>query len=214
MEKEIDYKNLDQEGLKFLATSGRPIAGSSLTNPKESAYAWEQPPEFTNLQEATEALFVEITEPETMNALLDLIENKLSIGQISEIILTDGFQKGMFNPDLMLLLIEPTMYMLIYIAEKAGITDYVTYVEENEESEEDVDMQESEIDNIIQQAKENLVPIENKGKLKTILSEEVVSRLEELEVPSRSLLEKTDEEEILEVEEEQPMTSLLSREAQ
>jgi|TARA_R110000851_G_scaffold181342_1_gene329026 hypothetical protein len=214
MEKEIDYENLDQEGLKFLATSGRPIAGSSLTNPKESAYAWEQPPQFTNLQEATQALFVEITEPETMNALLDLIENQLSIGQISEIILTDGFQRGLFNPDLMLLLIEPMMYMLIYLAEKAGITDYVTYAEEDEEDEEDSDTQESELDNVIEQAKENLVPIQNKNNLKKVLSEEVVSRLEELEVPSRSLLEKTDEEEILEVEEEQPMTSLLSREAQ
>lgn len=214
MEKEIDYENLDQEGLKFLATSGRTIAGSSLTNPKESAYAWEQPPQFTNLQEATQALFVEITEPETMNALLDLIENQLSIGQISEIILTDGFQRGLFNPDLMLLLIEPMMYMLIYLAEKAGIVDYVTYAEEDEEDEEDSDTQESELDNVIEQAKENLVPIQNKNNLKKVLSEEVVSRLEELEVPSRSLLEKTDEEEILEIEEEQPMTSLLSREAQ
>jgi hypothetical protein len=31
------------------------------------------------------------------------------------------FNKGIFNPDMMLNLLEPTMYMLMAIAEKAGI---------------------------------------------------------------------------------------------
>ena len=36
-------------------------------------------------------------------------------------VLTDGFRTGKFNPDMMLNLLEPTMYMLMAIAEKSGI---------------------------------------------------------------------------------------------
>ena len=43
------------------------------------------------------------------------------VNTIAEVVLTDGFRKGKFNPDMMLNLLEPTMYMLMAIAEKAGV---------------------------------------------------------------------------------------------
>ena len=38
--------------------------------------------------------------------------------------------EGLYNPDLMLLLIEPTLYLLIAIADYGDIRDYVLYSEE------------------------------------------------------------------------------------
>ena len=47
------------------------------------------------------------------------------VNTIAEVVLTDGFRKGKFNPDMMLNLLEPTMYMLMAIAEKSGIEPIV-----------------------------------------------------------------------------------------
>ena len=124
---EVEYKDFDQEGLDFLANNGRPIPGSSLTNSPDTPYPWEQPPQFTELSPAIDALFLELTEHEAYHSIMDLVRNGVPVGDIAQVILTDGFQKGMFNPDLMMLLIEPTMYMIIAFAEKAGIDDYITY---------------------------------------------------------------------------------------
>jgi len=67
----------DQEGLEYLSTSGRPIPGSSLANSPESPFPWEQPPQYTELQPAQDAIFLEITEPEAYHSLMELIRNDL-----------------------------------------------------------------------------------------------------------------------------------------
>ena len=199
MANEVEYKNLDQDGLEFLANNGRPIPGSSLTNSPDAPYAWEQPPQFVELQPAIDALFLELTEPEAYHSSMDLVKNGVPIADIAQVILTDGFQKGMWNPDLMLLLIEPTMYMLIAFAEKAGIQDYVTYQgEENEESDEEEQL--TGIEQAISIAEDRIVPKAKAG----VFPKEIEKRLEEFTPPEQpSLLEKT---------ETNQSTSLLDRE--
>ena len=184
--EEKEYKNFDQDGLEFLANNGRPIPGSSLTNSPESKYAWEQPPQFVELQPAIDALFIELTEPEAYHSTMDLVRNEVPIADIAQVILTDGFQKGMWNPDLMLLLIEPTMYMIIAFAEKAGIQDYVTYQgEENEESDEDEQL--TGIEQAISIAEDKIVPKAKAG----VFPKEIEERLEQFTPPEQpSLLEK------------------------
>ena len=49
------------------------------------------------------------------------MSNGIPVNTISQVMLREGFNKGKFNPDMMLNLLEPTMYMLMAIAEKAGI---------------------------------------------------------------------------------------------
>jgi hypothetical protein len=44
-----------------------------------------------------------------------------------------GYTQGLWNPDLMLLLIEPTLYLLIAIADYADIKDYVLYEGEEDD---------------------------------------------------------------------------------
>tara|TARA_S200002703_G_scaffold153124_1_gene154308 strand:+ start:1848 stop:2450 length:603 start_codon:yes stop_codon:yes gene_type:complete len=187
MANEVEYKNLDQDGLEFLANNGRPIPGSSLTNSPDAPYAWEQPPQFVELQPAIDALFLELTEPEAYHSSMDLVKNGVPIADIAQVILTDGFQKGMWNPDLMLLLIEPTMYMLIAFAEKAGIQDYITYQgEENEESDEEEQL--TGIEQAISIAEDKIVPKAKAG----VFPKEIEKRLEDFTPPEQpSLLEKT-----------------------
>ena len=187
MANEVEYKNLDQDGLEFLVNNGRPIPGSSLTNSPDAPYAWEQPPQFVELQPAIDALFLELTEPEAYHSSMDLVKNGVPIADIAQVILTDGFQKGMWNPDLMLLLIEPTMYMLIAFAEKAGIQDYITYQgEENEESDEEEQL--TGIEQAISIAEDRIVPKAKAG----VFPKEIEKRLEDFTPPEQpSLLEKT-----------------------
>lgn len=183
---EVEYKNFEQEGLDFLANRGRPIPGQSLTNSPDEAYAWEKTPQFTNLQSATDALFVELTEPEVYDSVLTMIERGESIANVAQVILYDGFQKGMFNPDLMMLLIEPTMYMLMALAEKGGIDDYKIYNGE-EEDEFDEDEQLEGMDKMMDIAKDKLAPKMKSG----VLPRDIETKIEELDIPARpSLLER------------------------
>jgi hypothetical protein len=46
--------------------------------------------------------------------------------------LFSGFNEGKYNPDLMLLMIEPTAYMIMALAERAGI-DYEVMEDDEEE---------------------------------------------------------------------------------
>jgi hypothetical protein len=184
MEKE--YKNFDQEGLEFLANNGRPIPGESLTNSPDNPYPWEQAPQFVELQPATDVLFLELTEPEAYHSTMDLIKSGVSVGDVAQVILTDGFQKGMWNPDLMMLLIEPTMYMIIAFAEKAGIQDYITYQGEDEEPDDDNE-QLAGIEEAINIAQDKIVPKAKAG----IFPKEIEERLEKFTAPEQpSLLEK------------------------
>lgn len=185
---EVNYKNFEQEGLDFLANRGRPIPGQSLTNSPDEPYAWEQSPQFTNLQAATDALFVELTEPEVYDSVLTMIERGESIANVAQIILYDGFQKGMFNPDLMMLLIEPTMYMLMALAEKGGVDDYKLYDDE-EDDEFDEDQQLEGMDKIMDMAKDKLAPKMKSG----VLPRDIEAKIKELDIPARpSLLERQD----------------------
>ncbi len=181
-----NYKDYDQEGLKFLSTNGRPIPGESLTNSPDTPYPWEQPTQFTELEPAIDALFIELTEPEAYHSLLNLIENEVPIGDVTQIVLTDGFQKGMWNPDLLLLLIEPTMYMIMALAEKAGMMDNVIYQGE-EEDVEDQDEQLSSIEKAIDIAQDKIVPKARAG----VLPKNIEEKIEKMTPPREpSLLEK------------------------
>ena len=183
MEK-LKFADYDKEGLDFLANRGRPIPGQSLTNDPDNPYPWESPPEFTNLQSATDALFVELTEPEVYESILNMIQSGESIANVAQIVLYDGFQKGMFNPDLLMLLIEPTMYMLMALSEKAGVDDYKIYDDE-EEDEFDSNEQLEGMDRITSTMKKGVIP------------REIEQKIERLEIPERkSLLERNEQPQI------------------
>jgi hypothetical protein len=117
----------------------RPIPGQSLTNSPDDRYPWEQPPEYTSVRDAREKIFLDMLEPERLKGIQNLMMNDISVNAIAEVILTEGFRKGKFNPDMMLNLLEPTMYMLMAIGEKSGIEPIVeSDGYDDDEDEEDV----------------------------------------------------------------------------
>jgi len=98
-----------------------PIPGESLTTNPEERKPWEQPPKHTEIQPVMEELFISLSRRENFIELLNLLKNNTPIDELAQVILYRGMTEGLFNPDLMLLLIEPTMYLLIAIAEEYDI---------------------------------------------------------------------------------------------
>ena len=107
-----------------------PVPGESLTSPSDMPKAWERPPEHSDVENAMEAIYMELTQEDTLRKLIDMIDSDIPLDEIAQVVLYKGYTEGKFNPDLMLLLIEPTLYLLIAIADYGDIRDYVLYSEE------------------------------------------------------------------------------------
>ena len=99
----------------------RAIPGQSLTNDPASPMPFERAPEFTNMDEAQEYLFEKMTE--NGDAIISLLGKDITVVDIALMALMKGFSGGKWNPDLMMLLIEPAIYIVLFIAEQGGV-DY------------------------------------------------------------------------------------------
>ena len=181
---EMTDQQLNVKGMEYAVNQGNgDIPGQSLTNSPDQPYAWEQPPQLTEVGPALNVIFLELTEPEAYQNILQMLKKDVPIGDITNIILYKGFTQGLWNPDLALLLIEPIMYMLIAIASKAGIQDPVI---DDEPDEMEIGEQQSELDKAINMVKDKVVPKAASGQI----PEEIVERVASLpEQPS--LLEPT-----------------------
>jgi len=199
--KNNEYKKYDLQDLELLATNERPIPGQSLTTNTEQKLPWEGPTQFSDVQSAIDAIFMELTEDEVYFSIIELVNNDLPIGDITKIILYDGFTKGMWNPDLMLLLIEPVMYIILSLAERAGINNPLIYNEERDESSSLEDQAEG-IKELISLVQDKLIPKVQKRNIPA----SIVEKVEEFVPPKQpSLLEQPEETEEL------PRESLLDK---
>ena len=110
-----------------------PIPGESLTTAPDMPKAWERPPQYTSQDKAMEAIYMEITVEDSLRKLINIINDGIPLDEIAQVILYKGYTEGKFSPDLMLVLIEPTIYLLIAIADYADIKDYTLYNEETDD---------------------------------------------------------------------------------
>ena len=115
-----------------------PIPGESLTSSPDNAKSWERPPQYVNEDKAMEALYLLLTDQDKLPSLINLIDSGTPIDEIAQVILYQGYTAGQYNPDLMLAMIEPAIYLLIAIADYAEIKDYVLY--EGEEDDPDTEI--------------------------------------------------------------------------
>lgn len=99
-----------------------PIPGESLTAPPDSPAPYESPPEFTNYDKAVEHLFSLMTG--RGDEIAELANQGLPLEALTMQILFEGFRQGKWNPDLLVLLIEPVLYICLFICEQAGV-DYL-----------------------------------------------------------------------------------------
>jgi|APSaa5957512576_1039674.scaffolds.fasta_scaffold04113_2 hypothetical protein len=99
-----------------------PIAGMSLTQDPSNPQAWEKPPQITDVNEAIlEAIHPLLTNEDKLYQFISLAEEGVPLEFFVNLITYQGFKKGKWNPDVMLLLMEPILYVLIAICLKADI---------------------------------------------------------------------------------------------
>ena len=114
-----------------------PTPGESLTSAPDMPKSWERPPQYVEEDEAMEAVYLELTAEDNLMPLIDLINEGTPLDQIAQVTLYKGYTEGLFSPDLMIMLIEPTLYLLIAIADYAEIKDYTMYNEEIQDEEDE-----------------------------------------------------------------------------
>lgn len=117
----------------------RPIPGQSLTNDPDSPLPFEGPVEFTDQEDVLNYYFELLTAEDKFEDVMDLLEDGTPVMDLVQILLMQGFQEGLFNPDLMLIMAEPLAYLLIALAERQGI-DVEIMSEEDEEGTTDTSM--------------------------------------------------------------------------
>ena len=135
MAEPIDKKLIEREPVGGFDA---PIPGESLTSSPDNAKSWERPSQYVNEDRAMEALYLLLTDQDKLPDLIKLIDSGTPIDEIAQVILYQGYTAGQYNPDLMLSMIEPTLYLLISIADYAEIKDYVLY--EGEEDDPDTEI--------------------------------------------------------------------------
>ena len=149
-----------------------PTPGESLTNSPDMPKQWETPPQYIEEDEAMEAVYLELTAEDNLMPLIDLINDKTPLDQIAQVLLYRGYSKGLYTPDLMLMLAEPTIYLLIAIADYADIKDYVLY--ENEEDDPDGAIYDDDVEPVEADVEE-----EDEGKAEQPKSTEEIVQYEE-----------------------------------
>ena len=114
----------NQEGLDEivnLSSKGGAIPGQSLVNDPSQPYPWEQAPEFANPKDALDYMVATIFQPEPMKEIVGALANGAAVADIAMVMLYAKFTEGKFNPDVLMLLAEPVMYVIMAIGEEANI---------------------------------------------------------------------------------------------
>ena len=192
MAEKIRENQFDEVGVNPF---NAPVPGESLTASPETPKAWERPPEYTDEDEAMMAVYMILTEQDTLRGLIEIISDGIALDELAQVILYKGYTEGKYTPDMMLMLAEPTIYLLISIADYAEIKDYVLYNEEDGDPDTEIpgdDITPIDIDG-------DGIPDEPKTKVepnKDSVSESLLSRIEK-ELPT-----KVEEASVEEIEEE------------
>jgi|TARA_R100000482_G_C5132163_1_gene152767 hypothetical protein len=142
------------ETLQRLAQADRPIPGQSLTNDPENPLPFEKTVVHTELVTAIDDLIVRLCDPDIFHPVVNAMRDGLPVSEMAEQILFEGFAQGQFNPDLMLLLVEPTMYILIALADMVDVEPNIVPEDDADSAEE----QSNALEKAIEVAKDKVVP--------------------------------------------------------
>ena len=183
----LEKNQFDEAGINPF---NAPVPGESLTTSPDTPKSWERPPQFTNEDDAMVEIYLRLTERDKLKSLIGLIDDGIPLDEIAQVVLYKGYTEGQFNPDLMMLLIEPTIYLLISIADYADIKDYVLYEGEEDDSDttlpddniEPIDMDGDGIPDKIKPSKEIKEPTEDSvsASLLSKIKKELPSKIEKI----------------------------------
>ena len=179
-----------QEGIDAITKRGNAIPGQSLTSNPDEPRPFEGAPEFVNFKEALDYTVGELLEKDTYMSIMAAVGDGVPILDLVMQITYVGFRDGRWNPDLMMMLIEPLIYVLMALAEKADI-EY--RIDDEDDEDDDNSMLEEKARNIAAVAKEKMgdtgiIPA-------SAVPVEIVSKIQEAEIPE-SLLAKPEKESV------------------
>ena len=118
--------------------------------------------------------------------------------EIAQTLLFTGFTKGYWNPDLMLILIEPVAYMYMALAERAGIDPVIDLNEDEEEDAEEeffgISKDNEKLKRLQRNLKGNIIPAgvidsEMEEKLETLPTKEEMSLMAEEPVEEKPTID-------------------------
>tara|TARA_R100001509_G_C4884097_1_gene221287 strand:- start:6181 stop:6729 length:549 start_codon:yes stop_codon:yes gene_type:complete len=170
--------------LQSLSETNLPVPGQSLTNDPDTPLPFEQAPVHVELSPAIDDLLVRLCQPEIFQGIVGALADGVPVAEMAEQILFEGFVQGQYNPDLMLLLVEPVMYILISFADMVDIEPRI-----DDEDEDTPEEQLSNIEQAMEKAKENFVPTQVPSSIKT----KVEQLTENIDIKPKSLLSKEEE---------------------
>jgi|TARA_R100001377_G_scaffold2146_1_gene1491 hypothetical protein len=99
-----------------------PVAGQSLTA-EVGARPWQQPAQYSTVEEAFEYYATKITDTKVNESLLDALEMGTPVSSISEILVQSGAMEGKHTIDVSILLLPVIMELIAYVADESGV-DY------------------------------------------------------------------------------------------
>jgi len=177
-----------QEAIDAFVNKGNSIPGQSLTSNPDEPRPFEGAPEFVEFKEALDYTVEQLLEKDTYMSLMAAVSDGVPILDLVMQITYVGFRDGRWNPDLMMMLIEPLIYVMMALAEKADI-EY--RIDDEDDTDDGDSMLEEKARNIASVAKAKMG---DTGVIPAgVVPEETVAQIEQAEVPT-SLLERTEEE--------------------
>ena len=200
---------LTQKDVEFYENYQAPTPGQSLTNSPDSKYPWESPPQFTNRSAAEVYIFEQLTDETVFLKLMDLVGDGTSLEALTTVYLYNGYSEGLWDADLLLLLVESVVFMIMALAEKSGI-EYVLYDgQAADEEQEDADNPEVGMDKANNLIKQKI----KKGSSQSFTNKNLEKKIEELPEEQfrnvKSLLMQDDDsqavEEIISTEPQVPL---------
>jgi len=197
---------LDKQAVETMRPFEGPIPGQSLTNSPEGQQPYEGAPEYTGVRDASEAIWLSLLEKENLYNVANLMAQGTPISDITKMLLMSGLSQGKFNPDLMLLLVEPVMYMLLAIAEKIGIRNVKIDKDDDITNEDFLDEEDNTM--LLMESKREQAEIRNPERFSDLkaniapdqIPQELISKLENIDVQDiqQSLMSKPEQPQAME----------------
>ena len=191
-----------QEGLDELTSTlarGVPIPGQSLVNSPDLKYAWEQPPEYPNPKDALDYISSILLQKDAVQQIVQALAKGAAVGDIAMAILYTKFTEGKFNPDVLLLLAEPVMFLIMAIGEEANIKYNIEGDDldefDDEDEQENIQSQLQEFENAVADIKKMAVnKNNNENKIPSnVLPQNILDRVKEQGPEIRGLLSRGEE---------------------
>ena len=191
---ESDEKSLNE--LAELIKKGSAIPGQSLVNNPQTPYNWEKPAKSANPKEALQNLSNELLQKEALESIVFSLAEGVSVEDLTSSILFAKFYKGDINPDTLLTLIQPTMYLVMAIGDEGGVNFNIEANDVNEIDPEDEQEKIQEFQSLVARGSKDVKSSNKTEELniqKGVLPESLLARVKEETPKIQSLLNKTNE---------------------